>query len=126
MISDTKTMARAGGLGIVHKNLGTERQAAEVLKVKRSESRFIEDPVTITPDMRITAARALMREKNISGLPVLDGNKLGKRVGLGTDPLHAAELAVCDVVGRAVHAVAHGHRSAQTLADRASLDLRRE
>ncbi len=69
-------MARAGGLGIVHKNLGPERQAAEVLKVKRSESRFIEDPVTVAPDMRISAARALMKEKNISGLPVLEGGKL--------------------------------------------------
>ncbi len=67
------TMAREGGLGIIHKNLTTEAQAREVLRVKRAESGMIVDPVTIGPESSLRDALALMREHNISGLPVVDG-----------------------------------------------------
>ncbi len=69
------TMARLGGLGIVHKNLTPAQQAAEVRKVKRSESGMIVDPITIQPGMLLRSALTLMQEHGISGLPVLEGEK---------------------------------------------------
>ncbi len=64
-------LAQEGGIGIVHKNLSPERQAAEVLKVKRFEAGVLRDPITIPPDMRVGEAIALQREHGISGLPVV-------------------------------------------------------
>jgi IMP dehydrogenase len=75
-------LAREGGIGILHKNMTAERQAEEVRKVKRAESAFIADPVTITLEKTIGEARTLMRENNISGIPVLDES--GKLVGIVT------------------------------------------
>jgi IMP dehydrogenase len=69
-------MAREGGLGVIHKNLPAEFQAAEVLKVKRSESRMIHDPVTVGPQQSVAEARKLMKSNNISGLPVVEDGKL--------------------------------------------------
>jgi IMP dehydrogenase len=69
-------MARAGGLGIIHKNLAPEVQAAEVRRVKRSESRVIEQPVTVTPGDTLGAAQNLMDHHGISGLPVVEGDRL--------------------------------------------------
>ena len=69
------TMAREGGIGIVHKNLSPADQASEVLKVKRAESGMIVSPVTTTPTRSLRDALALMREHDISGLPVLDGDR---------------------------------------------------
>ncbi|HIA04741.1 MAG TPA: IMP dehydrogenase [Myxococcales bacterium] len=69
-------MARKGGIGVIHKNLTPALQAAEVLKVKRSESRMIHDPVTVTPNQSVADARALMKANNISGLPVIEDGKL--------------------------------------------------
>src|SRR5512142_798313 len=75
-------MAAAGGIGIVHKNLTVEQQAAEVAKVKRYESAVVSDPVTIEPEARLAHAVALMREHGISGVPV---TKRGKLVGILTN-----------------------------------------
>lgn len=69
------TMAREGGLGIIHKNLSVEHQAREVLRVKRAESGMIVDPVTIGPEASLSEARALMKANDISGLPVVQGAK---------------------------------------------------
>jgi len=69
-------MAQQGGMGIVHRNLNIEQQAAEIDKVKRSESGMIMDPVTIDPDEPISAALAVMRRFKISGVPVTKGKKL--------------------------------------------------
>ncbi|MFO0556709.1 MAG: IMP dehydrogenase [Polyangiales bacterium] len=69
------TMAREGGLGILHKNLTPDEQALEVEKVKRAESGIVVDPVTIAPDDKLERAVAIMRAQNISGLPVVDGDK---------------------------------------------------
>ena len=69
------TMAREGGLGIVHKNMSIQEQAREVFKVKRAESGMIVDPVTVRPDRPLHEAVALMREHEISGLPVVDGER---------------------------------------------------
>ena len=69
-------MAQQGGLGIIHRNLSIEQQAAEVDKVKRSESGMIVDPVTIAPDDLISDALDVMRRYKISGVPVTQGKRL--------------------------------------------------
>ncbi len=76
-------LAREGGIGIIHKNLSVEAQAAEVRRVKKAVSRIIADPVTVRPDLTVGEARALMRTRRISGLPVLDAG--GRLVGLVTN-----------------------------------------
>ena len=71
-------LARQGGLGILHKNLSVERQADEVRKVKRAVTGVIADPVTVGPDVTIGQARQVMRENDISGVPVVvDGRAVG-------------------------------------------------
>jgi len=76
-------IAQNGGLGIVHKNLSVGSQAAEVDKVKRSESGMIVDPVTCLPDQKISEALAVMASFRISGVPVVDS--AGKLVGILTN-----------------------------------------
>jgi len=76
-------MAQQGGLGVVHKNLSIESQAAEVDKVKRSESGMIVDPVTCHPEQPIHEALAVMRKYKISGVPIVD--HAGKLVGILTN-----------------------------------------
>ena len=75
-------LAQQGGIGIVHRNMSIARQAEEVDKVKRSESGMIVDPITIAPDLPISAAQALMARYRISGVPV---TKDGKLVGILTN-----------------------------------------
>lgn len=74
-------MARAGGIGVIHKNMSPEAQAREVRKVKRSESGMVADPVTIEPDATLQNAFELMRYHGFSGLPVVQA---GKPVGILT------------------------------------------
>ncbi|MFK7823269.1 MAG: IMP dehydrogenase [Oligoflexales bacterium] len=69
-------MAREGGIGVVHKNMGLENQAAEVKAVKKSESGMITDPICVEPTQTVGDVLALMGHHNISGLPVLDQNRL--------------------------------------------------
>lgn len=76
------TMAQAGGLGIIHRNLSIPIQAAEVEKVKKFESGMITDPITISPDISIAEARTIMERFHISGLPV---TKDGVLVGILTN-----------------------------------------
>ncbi|HWE26528.1 MAG TPA: IMP dehydrogenase, partial [Polyangia bacterium] len=72
------TMAREGGLGVVHKNLTIEQQAREVQKVKRAESGMVFDPVVVSPDEKLAGAIAIMRSSGVSGLPVVvDGKPVG-------------------------------------------------
>ena len=70
------SMARLGGIGVIHKNLSIREQSNEVDKVKRSESGMILDPVTISPNKRIKDALEIMEEYKISGVPVVDKKKL--------------------------------------------------
>ena len=65
-------MAREGGVGVLHKNMTAEQQAAEVRRVKRSESGMILDPITLRPNDRVADARALMARFSIGGIPVVD------------------------------------------------------
>ena len=76
------SMARNGGIGIIHRFMPVERQVEEVLKVKRAESIIIEHPYTIGPNATVSDARRLMQEKGVKGLPVVDGN--GKLLGILT------------------------------------------
>ncbi len=69
-------MAREGGLGVIHKNMSIEEQAAQVDKVKRSEHGVITDPFHLTPDQPVSAAEALMAKYKISGVPITEGGKL--------------------------------------------------
>ena len=68
-------LAREGGIGVIHRNMSIERQAAEVDKVKRSANGVILDPVTLAPDATMREARDIMARHNISGLPIVDENK---------------------------------------------------
>ncbi len=70
------SMARMGGIGIIHKNMPVERQRLEVERVKKSESGMILDPVTISPRNSVQEALDLMSDFRVSGLPVVDGERL--------------------------------------------------
>jgi len=69
-------MAQEGGIGVIHKNMTIEQQAREVRTVKKYESGVVKDPITISPDARISDLIALMRENDISGMPVVVGHQL--------------------------------------------------
>ena len=75
-------LAQEGGIGIVHKNLPSRAQAAEVAKVKRFESGVLKDPITIPPDMPVREVLNLTRQYRFSGLPVVEGAKV---VGIVTN-----------------------------------------
>ncbi|NID05780.1 IMP dehydrogenase [Luteibacter jiangsuensis] len=70
------TMAQNGGIGIIHKNMTFEQQAAEVRLVKKFEAGVIRNPITVRPDTSIGKVLQLTRAHNISGVPVVDGEKL--------------------------------------------------
>jgi IMP dehydrogenase len=76
-------IAQEGGIGVLHKNMSIERQAAEVRKVKRSESGMILDPVTLSENALVSDALNLMKEHKIGGIPVVDKEK--KLVGIITN-----------------------------------------
>ncbi len=75
-------IAQEGGLGVVHKNMSPAKQAKEVAKVKRFESGVVKEPITIAPTMTVREVHELTRKHRISGLPVLDGNRV---VGIVTN-----------------------------------------
>jgi IMP dehydrogenase len=79
-------LAQEGGIGIIHKNLSVENQAREVEKVKRSENGVIVDPITLPPTETIATARRVMREYNVSGIPIVEG---APAVGQGPHRRHA-------------------------------------
>ncbi len=69
-------LAQEGGIGIIHRNLGPAEQAREVARVKRFEAGVVADPVCLGPEETVGAARRVMREQNISGIPVTRGTRL--------------------------------------------------
>jgi IMP dehydrogenase len=69
-------LAREGGIGVIHKNFSVKEQAAEVDKVKRSQSGMIVDPITLSPEHSIKDAQDIMRKFNISGVPIIQDEKL--------------------------------------------------
>ena len=70
------TLAREGGLGILHKNMAPEEQAKEAQRVKRAESGMVLDPVTVRPTDTLRTSLEVMRKHDVSGLPVVDGRRL--------------------------------------------------
>lgn len=76
-------IAQEGGMGVIHKNMSPDAQALEVVKVKKSESGMITDPITVSPDQPVSAALEIMREYRISGLPVVHPD--GKVAGIVTN-----------------------------------------
>jgi len=80
-------VAREGGIGVIHRNQSIEDQAAEVQKVKRSQSGMITDPVTLSPSATLHDAEALMNRFKFSGVPITDAD--GRLVGI----LVTAQLA---------------------------------
>src|SRR5262245_39076766 len=81
-------MAQAGGLGVIHRNLSPEEQAAQIRQVKKFESGMVVNPLTIGPDATLADALALMKDHGISGIPVVEGagnGRAGKLVGILTN-----------------------------------------
>ena len=83
-------MAQAGGIGVIHRNLEPEEQAAQVRQVKKFESGMVVNPLTIAPDATLSDALALMKEHGISGIPVVERRRVrravpGKLVGILTN-----------------------------------------
>lgn len=76
-------MARAGGIGVIHKNMTIEQQCEQVRHVKRAENGMIYDPVTISPDANVGNALAMMKKHHIGGIPVVDAN--GFLIGIVTN-----------------------------------------
>jgi IMP dehydrogenase len=75
-------LAKVGGLGVIHKNMTIEAQAEEVTKVKRSANGIILDPVTLSPTDKVSRAREIMSQQNVSGVPIVEAG--GKLVGILT------------------------------------------
>ena len=93
------SMARSGGVGVIHKNMPLDQQRHEVERVKKSESGMIFDPVTIEPDMTVGRALEVMDQFRVSGLPVVKGDRLtgiltNRDVRFVTD----LETKVCEVM----------------------------
>jgi IMP dehydrogenase len=76
-------MAQAGGLGVIHRNLGIEEQAREVRRVKRFVSGIVYNPITLTPDQTLADAKALQERYKVTGFPVVDENR--RVVGIVTN-----------------------------------------
>jgi IMP dehydrogenase len=79
------SMARQGGLGIIHKNMTIEQQAEQVEKVKRSESGVITDPFYLTPEHQVYDAEHLMGKYRISGVPIVNNLDEQRLVGIITN-----------------------------------------
>ncbi len=93
-------LAEEGGVGFIHKNLSIEAQCREVHKVKRSESGIILDPITMCPNDSVAKAREVMRLHNISGVPLVDGDRrlLGVLTGRDLKFLDNDDQAIREVM----------------------------
>src|SRR5699024_8275341 len=79
------SMARQGGIGIIHKNMSIDEQAGKVDQVKRSESGVITDPFFLTPEHKVYDAEHLMGKYRISGVPIVNNEEEKKLVGIITN-----------------------------------------
>ncbi len=95
-------MARAGGIGVLHKNMSIDRHAAEVDRVKRSESGMILHPITLAPSAKLKEAVGLMTRFRISGVPIVDGD--GRLVGILTNRDLQFERNLEQTIGEAMTA----------------------
>ncbi|MBX2839007.1 MAG: IMP dehydrogenase [Gammaproteobacteria bacterium] len=132
-------LAQEGGIGIIHKNLDIEQQAAEVSRVKKYESGVVAEPITITPTTTIREVRELTRKYGISGLPVVDGKKLvgivtrrdirfEKRMELAVSEIMTPQEQLVTVKENASHETAieklHQHRIEKVLVVNDDFELR--
>jgi IMP dehydrogenase len=78
-------IAREGGIGVIHKNMSIEKQAAQIKRVKRAENVMIFDPITIHPEATVAEAMNLMNEYKIGGIPVVDNNGILKGIVTNRD-----------------------------------------
>ena len=85
-------MARAGGIGVIHKNMTIEQQCEQVRHVKRAENGMIYDPVTISPDANVGNALAMMKKHHIGGIPVVDANGFLIRIVTNRDLRFQADM----------------------------------
>ncbi len=93
-------LAKVGGLGVIHKNMSAESQAAEVYKVKRSANGIILDPVTLPPEATVGQAKEIMAQHKVSGVPIVlaDGKLAGILTRRDLKFLETTEIAVSEVM----------------------------
>ena len=91
-------LAQEGGVGIIHKNMDPELQAKNVRRVKKYESGIIQEPVTVGPYTSIQEVIDLTRQKNISGVPVVDGDELVGIVQAGTCVLKKNQMILLETL----------------------------
>ena len=104
-------LAKVGGLGVIHKNMPIEAQAEEVTKVKRSANGIIIDPITLLPNDSIATAQDVMRQQNVSGIPIIDAN--GRLAGILTRRdlrfLESSDLPISSVMTKENLVTAQGN-----------------
>ncbi len=93
-------LAKVGGIGVIHKNMTVQEQTEEVYKVKRSANGIILDPITLPPESNVGAAKDLMTEQNISGIPIVlaDGTLVGILTRRDLRFLESVETAISEVM----------------------------
>ena len=93
-------LAKVGGLGVIHKNMSIDQQTEQVYKVKRSANGIIMDPITLPPDSTVGAAKDLMQQHNVSGVPIVhsDGTLAGILTRRDLKFLESLETRVCEVM----------------------------
>jgi IMP dehydrogenase len=104
-------LAKVGGLGVIHKNMPIEAQAEEVTKVKRSANGIIIDPITLLPSDSISTAQDVMRQQNVSGIPIIDSS--GRLAGILTRRdlrfLESSDLPISSVMTKENLVTAQGN-----------------
>jgi IMP dehydrogenase len=114
-------MARNGGLGVVHRNMSTESQVAEINKVKDADRLVTREVVTVSPDETVDDAVALMEREGVSGLPVVEENEgAGELVGIVSNRdlrpmMHKGEKSVREIMTRDVVTVSEGFDAEEAL-----------
>ena len=108
-------IAQEGGIGIIHKNMSAQQQAAQVAKVKRYESGVLRDPITITPDVTVREVKDLSTRHGVSGFPVLDGRVV---VGIVTN----RDLRFETRMDAKVHEIMTPRSKLVTVGERATLE----
>ncbi len=104
-------LAKVGGLGVIHKNMSIEAQGEEVTKVKRSANGIIPDPVTLLPSDSVSLAQDVMRQQNVSGIPIVEAN--GRLAGILTRRdlrfLESSEITIAAVMTKENLVTAQGN-----------------
>ena len=118
------TVAQEGGIGIIHKNMTADEQARQVLSVKKFESGVIGDPITVSPKASIREVLDLTQEYDISGVPVVDGEELVKRIAGAQrgDLRHQRRHVGARAVGRVPGAVLEDRPRTDPVVTRTSSD----